>query len=198
MALRITPLIGKKNLHGSWTVEPPPPLAIHDKLEEARQSNGQVLVQIRPSIREAATEISSEVATICRDRLHEIRTKGTCTVLLDRGRLDRTSRRHLNPIIQTYEAGRVYEVSATTAFRLLNADPYRYLFEEVDSGAPAVTTSASPQSESEAVRELREQNKALADALAAINAKLDAKGTTKKRTLKDTLSAADAADESEG
>lgn len=197
MALRITPLIGKKNLHGSWIIEPPPPLAIHDKLMEAQQSNLQVRVQIRPSVTAPGTELSAEVATICRDRLQEIRTKGTCTVLLDRGRLDRTSRRHISPQIQTYEAGRVYEVSAPTAFRLLNADPYRYLFEEVDSAAPALTSPA-PQSESEAVRELREQNKALADALAAINAKLDAKGTTKKRTLKDTLSAADAADEGEG
>lgn len=195
--LQITPLIGKRSLHNSWLVQPPPVGTIHDKLQAALQSNLTVRVRIREALQDPAADIASEVLTMAGHCISQIRAKGTCRVVLQRGEIDPANNRHKPAIVETYEVGKIYEVSAAAAFRLLNATPYLYIFEEVLGGSTQQTTRAGG-AEASALAELQEQNRHLMERLAALEAAQSTKSTTKKRTLKDTLAAnaeADAANE---
>ena len=195
--LQITHLVGKRGLNNAWIVEPPQAAAITDKLQEALQSNLTCRVQIRPSLLAPEVHIASEIEAATARCLREIRASKRCTVLMQPGRLDKASRRHINAVTQTYEVGQVYEVAAPAAFRLLNADPYRYVFEEVLDASSQPPARPKQAADASAVAELLEQNRHLMERLAALEV-AQQKPTTKKRTLKDSLAAqadADAANE---
>lgn len=195
--LRIQHLIGKRALNNTWIIEPPPVGSVHEQLSNAQQSNLTCRVRIRPSITAPDANISSEVQTIAGRCIDEIRSKGTCRVTIQPGRLDKASRRHINPNVQTFEADRIYEVSAPVAFRLLNAKPYLYVFEEVqEQGDAPITQLAKPAAASE-LAEAQETIRHLADRLRALEAAAEAK-PKKQRTLKDTLASNDKADSEEG
>lgn len=188
--LKITQLVGKRALNNAWIVEPPPVGSITGQLDAAQQSNLTCRVQIRPTVIDPATAIAGEVMTMAGRCIDEIRTKGTCRVTLQPGRLDRASKRHLNPVVETYEAGKVYEVAAPAAFRLLNAVPYLYVFEEVQTQGEAPLVSRAKPAEASQVAELEEKNRSLEDRLRALEDLINKQSNTKKqRTLKDTLSA---------
>jgi hypothetical protein len=190
MAPLVTPLIGKRALTGAWIVEPPrvtPDIAA--RLNALTSSSQTVRVQIRPTIT-ADAEIASEVRTMAGRLIDQARNEGCVRVVMQRGGLLPGSQRHGGHDIQTFEVGKVYDLSTTAALRLLNADPQRYIFEEVSANGTAHNTPIKTNDDVR-LRELEEQVRALAEQLTIATAK-QAAASTPKRKLKDALG--DAAD----
>lgn len=107
----ITPLIGKRALTGAWIVEPPritPDIAA--RLHNLTNSSQTVRVQIRPTIT-ADAEIASEVRTMAGRLIDQVRNEGRVRVVMTRGGLLPGSQRHGGHDIQTFDVGKVYDLS---------------------------------------------------------------------------------------
>lgn len=190
MAPLITPLIGKRALTGAWIVEPPrvtPDIAA--RLNALTNSSQTVRVQIRPTIA-ADAEIASEVRTMAGRLIDQARNEGRVRVVMTRGGLLPGSQRHGGHDIQTFEVGKVYDLPVMAALRLLNADPQRYIFEEVSAEGQATASAPIQSSADVRLRELEELVRAQSAQIAALSASNEA-ASKPKRKLKDALGDAD-------
>lgn len=192
--IELSPLIGKRALNGAWIIPPPPVTPeIHERLQRAMQGTASVRVQIRPTVAAPDAAIASEVLAMAARLVDEIRQTGACRVVMSRGGIPEGSRRRSNHDVQTFEVGKVYELSVVAALRVLNSDPYRYLFEEVSASGEARAARPITNNSDVAVQELLEQNRNLLERVLALEAqKASAAIPTTKRNLKAALSDADA------
>jgi hypothetical protein len=189
--MQLTHLIGKRALTGAWIVEPPPVTpAVAERLDALPRMTGTVRVQIRPQILVPDVSVSSEVRTMAGRLIDEARAKGSVRVIMDRGKVLPGARVHGGHNVQTFEAGRVYEVGALAALRLLNSDPLRYIFEEVGDDGDASLVSTIKNNSDVQLRDLQEQVRALTEQLMAMSARAQVAAPT-KRKLKDALGDAD-------
>lgn len=191
MSTVVTHLIGKRSLNGSWIIDPPvvTPI-IAEKLAALPHSTALVNVRIRPVIASPETQVASEVRTMAGRMIDEVRNTGSVRVVMERGGRLRGSSVHGGHVIQTFEVGKVYQLGVLSALRLLNADPMRYIFEEVDSSGSVEAARPITNTQDAIMRELQEQLRSLTDRLAVAEARALAP-QPKKRTLKDALGDAD-------
>lgn len=185
----LTPLIGKRALSGAWIVEPPPVTpAVAEKLNALPSSTRLVRVRIRPGLESGEANIGAEVLNMAGRLINEIRRDGKCRVVVQRGEILRGSNVHGNHNVQTFEVGKTYELPVLAALRLLNADPMRYVFEEVSASGDTTPTAPITSDKDVMLREMQEQLRHLTERLAASEARAAAPRPSSKRTLKDALS----------
>lgn len=187
----LTPLIGKRALSNAWIVEPARMTpAVTERLNGALSSTRQISVRVRPALTDPAAFIADEVGRMAGRLIDDARTVGVVRVKMQPGRLDPGSNRHHGHIIESFEVGKTYALSVPAALRLLNCDPYRYIFEEVgDEGEGTAPAGISPDS---VMNEILEANRHLRARLEALESSAAARpAASKKRTLKDTLADAE-------
>ena len=135
--LKLTQYTGKRNLNtGGWESLPSANSGV--VLSHLESGFEDYLVRIRPELIDS--NIPEDVKVLLGGYLDKLNKGEEVGVILKHGHPDPTTGKYGKATVKSYKLGEVYSVKVKEALRLLNTDPFRYIFEEVtdDSGDGAL------------------------------------------------------------
>ena len=125
--LKLTPHTGKRDLNtGGWEILPSPNSG--EVLSHLESGFEDYLVRIRPEIMDS--NIPEDVRLVLGGYLDKLNKGEDVGVILKYGHPDPTTGKYGKATVKSYKLGEVYSVKVKEALRLLNTDPFRYIFEE--------------------------------------------------------------------
>lgn len=190
--VQVSQYIGKPSLKGGWIIPRPPGSRHRQQLEEIERSSRQVRIRIRPDFKTA--QLGNEIRGLAAGLQGELAATGKIDAIINYGNFNAQHKCYF-PERRVFEDGKIYELSTRDAMHLLGSKPYMWAFEEYleDSDLkPLIPESTATAS---SVNELQEQIRFLTDQMRAMQQQQQqaaASAKNKKRTLKDTLTEADA------
>lgn len=191
--VQVSQFIGKPSLKGGWIIPRPPGSRHRQQLEEIERSSRLVRIRIRPDFK--TTQLGNEIRGLAAGIQGELAATGKINAIINYGNFNAQSRCYF-PERREFEDGKIYELSTRDAMHLLGSKPYMWAFEEYIEDSDLKPLIPEAKASAASVNELQEQIRFLTDQVRGLTqqAATASSAKNKKRTLKDTLTEADAAD----
>lgn len=192
--VQVSQFIGKPSLKGGWIIPRPPGSRHRQQLEEIERSSRLVRIRIRPDFKTA--QLGNEIRGLASGIQGELAATGKINAIINYGNFNSQHKCYF-PERREFEEGRVYELSTRDAMHLLGSKPYMWAFEEHVEDSDLKPLIPEAKASAASVNELQEQIRFLTDQMRAMQAQQNAAASsarTKKRTLKDMSTEAEAED----